>query len=76
MPHLTWDSKTPPQPIAAELQLDTIVYPQGVGYPDAQAEDQLILGDNLAIMSALLTDYEGQIDLIYADPPFFTNRYY
>ena len=76
MPHLTWDSKTSPQPIPAELQLDTIVYPQGVGYPDTEAEDQLILGDNLAVMSALLPDYEGQIDLIYADPPFFTNRRY
>ncbi len=27
-------------------------------------------------MSALLPEYEGQIDLIYADPPFFTNRRY
>jgi DNA modification methylase len=27
-------------------------------------------------MSALLAEYEGQIDLIYADPPFFTNRRY
>lgn len=76
MPHLTWDSKTSLQPLPAELQLDTIVYPQGVGYPDTPAEDQLILGDNLAVMSALLPDYEGQIDLIYADPPFFTNRRY
>jgi hypothetical protein len=27
-------------------------------------------------MSALLPEYEGRIDLIYADPPFFTNRRY
>ncbi len=27
-------------------------------------------------MSALLPEYEGRIDLIYADPPFFTNRKY
>ncbi|MGD2156798.1 MAG: site-specific DNA-methyltransferase [Anaerolineales bacterium] len=27
-------------------------------------------------MSALLDSYEGKIDLIYADPPFFTNRSY
>jgi DNA modification methylase len=27
-------------------------------------------------MTALLSAYEGQIDLIYADPPFFTNRKY
>jgi DNA modification methylase len=76
MPLLTWDSKANPQPVPAELQLDTIVYPQAAGYPDARVEDQLILGDNLAVMSALLPEYEGQIDLIYADPPFFTNRSY
>jgi len=27
-------------------------------------------------MAALLPAYEGQIDLIYADPPFFTNKHY
>jgi DNA modification methylase len=27
-------------------------------------------------MSALLPEYEGRVDLIYADPPFFTNRRY
>jgi DNA modification methylase len=37
-------------------------------------ENRLILGDNLAVMSALLPEYEGKIQLIYADPPFFTNR--
>jgi hypothetical protein len=76
MPYLTWDSKTPPQPVSAALRLDTIVYPQGSGYPDAKPDNQIILGDNLAIMSALLPDYEGKIDLIYADPPFYTNRRY
>ena len=36
----------------------------------------LILGDNLVVMASLLTEYEGKINLIYADPPFFTNRDY
>ncbi len=76
MPILSWDSKTAPQPISAELLLDTIVYPQGNGYPDADPGNQIILGDNLAVMSALLPEYEGKIDLIYADPPFFTNKRY
>lgn len=31
---------------------------------------RLMLGDNRAVMSALLSEYRGQIDLIYADPPF------
>ena len=76
MPYLTWDSKTPYQPIAADLRLDSIIYPQGSDYPQGVPGDQLILGDNLAVMSALLPEYDGKIDLIYADPPFFTNRRY
>ena len=54
--------------------MDSLVYPQRTGYPQARAENSLILGENLASMSALLGEYEGRIDLIYADPPFFTNR--
>ncbi|MBL6964982.1 MAG: site-specific DNA-methyltransferase [Anaerolineales bacterium] len=74
MPSLTWPSKTQPNPIPADLQTDSILYPQGDGYPHAAAENQLIFGDNLAAMSALLPEYEGRIHLIYVDPPFFTNR--
>ena len=74
MPSLEWPSKTLPQPVPAALDLDSQVYPQGVGYPHASPENLLVLGDNLAVMSALLEDYAGRIDLIYADPPFFTNQ--
>jgi DNA modification methylase len=76
MPTLHWASKTPLEPVPSTLELDSIVYPLGAGYPDASPKSHLILGDNLAIMSALLAEYEGRIDLIYADPPFFTNRCY
>jgi DNA modification methylase len=76
MPQLSWASKSTPEPVPAVLELDSLVYPQGIGYPDSDPQDQLILGDNLAIMSALLPDYEGRIQLIYADPPFLTNRRY
>ena len=76
MPSLTWATKsTPPLPAAA-LEMDSIVYPQGTGYPGASPENQLILGDNLQVMSALLAEFEGRINLIYADPPFFSNRRY
>ena len=74
MPELTWASKSPPAPIPGALEMDSIVYPQSRGYPGASPENYLILGDNLASMSALLPEFEGRIDLIYADPPFFTNR--
>jgi DNA modification methylase len=76
MPTLTWPSKTPPQPAPGALEADSLVYPQGAGYPDVPAQNRLILGDNLAVLSALIPEYEGRIQLIYADPPFFTNRAY
>jgi DNA modification methylase len=76
MPELTWTTKSTPHPKPGPLVLDSIVYPLGAGYPDGLPADNLILGDNLAVMSALLPEYEGRIPLIYADPPFFTNRRY
>ena len=76
MPTLTWPSKALTVPEPAELALDSIIYPQGQGYPGAAPENRLFLGDNLGVMAALLPEYEGRIDLIYADPPFFTNKRY
>jgi len=76
MPSLTWVTKSLPIQPPAALESDSIIYPQGVGYPDAAPDNQLILGDNLMVMSALLPEFRGKINLIYADPPFFTNRRY
>lgn len=80
MPTLTWSTKSEPQSPYGSLEIDSIIYPQGRGFPDSPdadgPEDKLILGDNLVTMAALLPDYEERIDLIYADPPFFTNRRY
>ncbi|MGW8249293.1 MAG: DNA methyltransferase, partial [Anaerolineales bacterium] len=58
------------------LENESIVYPGGRGYPQSEFQNHVILGDNLAAMSALLPEYEGRIQLIYVDPPFFTNRSY
>jgi len=76
MPQLTWPGKRLNDPIPAQLVTEAIVYPQGHGYPDITPENRLLLGDNLAVMAALLPEYEGRVDLIYVDPPFFTNRKY
>lgn len=76
MPTLSWPGKSLVDPTPASLLTEAIVYPQGYEYPDAHPENRLILGDNLPIMAALLPEYEGAIDLIYADPPFFTNKKY
>lgn len=76
MPSLTWPGKQPAKPAFAKLLQDSITFPAGQGYPDASPEGRLILGDNLRVMPALLADLENRIDLIYVDPPFFTNRSY
>ena len=41
-----------------------------------QIENQLILGDNLEVLDKLYQDYGEFVDLIYIDPPFFSNRNY
>jgi len=76
MPVLHWNGKSllPAQP--ATLTLDSVTYPGGAGWPAAIPKNQLYLGDNLAVMTALLPQYEGRVNLIYVDPPFFTNRHF
>src|SRR5258708_37134345 len=76
MPVLHWSAKNHSDAQPVSLIQDSIIYPNGRGYPNAMAESRLILGDNLSIMASLLPDYEGRVNLIYADPPFFTNRKY
>jgi adenine-specific DNA-methyltransferase len=39
---------------------------------DVEWRNKLIWGDNKYVMSALLEQYAGKIDLIYIDPPFAT----
>ncbi len=71
MPTLNWPGKRLDFPSPATLCLDTIVGPA-----ERARQNRLFWADNQALMVHLLTEYEGKIDLIYADPPFFTNRSY
>jgi DNA modification methylase len=74
MPNLTWPGKSLPVPVPASFITEAIVFPQGNGYPSTRPENRLLMGDNLAVMAGLLPEFEGRVNLIYADPPFFTNR--
>lgn len=76
MPLLNWETKSNVTPKEAKLEIDSVVYPGSHGYPDMAPVDHLVWGDNLGVMHALLPEYEGRIRLIYADPPFYTNRRY
>lgn len=74
MPTFNWTGKHLSSVQPATLIQDSITFPKGRGYPKSRPDGRVILGDNLNVMSALLPEYENKINLIYADPPFFTNR--
>lgn len=81
MATLDWETKSNPAPTPSRLVLDSCVFPQSLSRTggDGCIDDRgnhLVWGDNLEVMSALLPEYQGALDLIYADPPFFTNRRY
>ena len=65
-PELRWTGKRPYR--------STQYYPAQLreSYGDAQDGwlNKIFWGDNLQVMSHLLKEYRGQIDLIYIDPPF------
>ena len=65
-PELHWTGKRPYK--------STVYYPAQLKESYGQAKDdwmnKIFWGDNLQVMSHLLKDYRGKIDLIYIDPPF------
>ncbi|PMB97240.1 site-specific DNA-methyltransferase [Brevibacterium luteolum] len=70
-PELRWTGKRPYR--------STVYYPaqlrESYGSPAEGGEhdgwmNKIFWGDNLQVMSHLLRDYRGQVDLIYIDPPF------
>jgi DNA modification methylase len=76
MPSLNWSSKKNHTNFDGNLLLESVIYPQSELQKSIDPPNRLILGDNLRVMNALLPRYENKIDLIYADPPFFTNKGY
>ncbi|VVB95628.1 DNA methylase [uncultured archaeon] len=85
---LIWASKPRKEPSPKDLDFQTaeIVVPNKAtgdlrSFFEAEKKEidtqpnRLIWGDNLLVMQALLAQgYEGQIDLIYIDPPFNTGE--
>lgn len=65
-PELHWTGKRPYK--------STVYYPAQLkevyGEPENDWLNKIFWGDNLQVMSHLLKDYRGKIDLIYIDPPF------
>src|SRR5512137_1324794 len=70
---LSWPSKpTEVHAEPADLRLARIVTPPAAR--PAVTRNRLIEGDNLAVMAALLPEWRGRVDLVYADPPFMTGK--
>lgn len=65
-PELHWTGKRPYK--------STVYYPAQLKEVYGQEKDgwlnKIFWGDNLQVMSHLLKDYHGKVDLIYIDPPF------
>jgi len=71
---LQWPGKSGESAAPTPLRQTSLVVPSG-GSPVAKP-NRLILGDSLGVMTTLLAEFEGQIDLIYADPPFHSGKSY
>lgn len=66
-PELRWTGKRPYR----QTQYYPAQLKERYGNPDKNGWiNKIFWGDNLQVMSHLLKDYRGKIDLIYIDPPF------
>lgn len=66
-PELRWTGKRPYK----QTQYYPAQLKERYGNPDANGRiNKIFWGDNLQVMSHLLKEYRGKIDLIYIDPPF------
>lgn len=72
-PVLQWKGKQAVYPPPLQLVQSALVLPEE---PPELNGSRLIEGENLAVMSTLLADFEGKIDLIYVDPPFLSGKSY
>jgi len=70
---LIWPGKYTEEGVLAETPRASLPLKTLEHYgPPAEFSNQLIWGDNLLVMQALLREFAGKIDLIYIDPPFAT----
>ena len=65
-PLLQWVGKKPLEGVEYYPAQEKEVY----GDKDAKDFNKLFWGDNLQVLSHLLKEYRGKVDLVYIDPPF------
>src|SRR5689334_6065827 len=71
-PMLRWDAKRPLEKVEFYPAQEKEVY----GDKNATEFNKLLWGDNLQVLSHLIKEYRGAIDLIYIDPPFDSKAEY
>ncbi len=71
---LQWPGKSLEPVESIALRQTDLVLPATGG--SGANPNRLILGDSLGVMAALMAQFEGQVDLIYADPPFHSGKAY
>jgi DNA modification methylase len=71
-PMLQWTGKKPLESIEYFPAQEKEMY----GDLNAKEFNKLFWGDNLQVLSHLLKEYRGEIDLIYIDPPFDSGANY
>jgi adenine-specific DNA-methyltransferase len=69
--HLQYEGKGNSQQILQSVPRAALEVVGGVG-----AANKLILGENRAVLKALLDCYAGKVGLVYIDPPFATNAHF
>ena len=70
-PELRWTGKRPYEStVYYPAQLKERYGKEHVGGPNDGWINKIYWGDNLQVMSHMLSEYRGKVDLIYIDPPF------
>ena len=72
MPELLWEGKSDAVVAAKAVLYRLLEADDAISYGDANTENMIIQGDNLAALKALLPYYKGSVRCVYADPPYNT----
>lgn len=74
MPTLNWIGKDKVTHHHLDVPFRTLVPQAPYGDPSVAGENLVIHGDNLEALKALLPLYEGQVNVVYIDPPYNTGN--
>ena len=72
MPILHWLDREDTLKVARETPYRLLEEDRSLSFGDAESQNLIVQGDNLAALKALLPYYAGQVKCIYIDPPYNT----